>query len=331
MSGLLKDTIELIGVLTMTNRSDSLGVSDHPLSGRRLGILGKGGAGKSTVSVLLSNELAERGYDVFLLDSDSTNVGLHRALGIQDAPRSLLEFFGGMVFSGGLVTCPVDDPTPLAGAQVTVGELPPPYIRTSSGKVHLLSGGKLGDLGPGAGCDGPISKIARDLMIRGETDREVLVVDLKAGMEDLTRGVIANLDWVIVVVDPSFPAVQMAESIGRMVSLVKGGALPATEHLESGEQVKQAEELYRNARVRGVLAVLNRVGDIATKETLADRVSRFETVKTIGALCEDPAIGRAWFEGHSLGSPENRDSVRGMVDLIETAEVPWLEHIPVTG
>ena len=154
-----------------------------------------------------------------------------------------------------------------------------------------------------------------------------MVVDLKAGMEDLTRGVITDLDWVIVVVDPSYPAVHMAESIGRMVSLVKDGALPATEHLESPEQAEQARELFRNARVRGVLAVLNRIGDTSAEVALADKVSRLEAVKLIGALREDLSIGRAWFDGRSLRSPENRGPVRGIVDQIEAAELPWLEPV----
>ena len=60
-------------------------MSDKPLSGIRLGLFGKGGAGKSTVTALLSRGLAELGYHPIVLDADSTNVGLARALGLETA------------------------------------------------------------------------------------------------------------------------------------------------------------------------------------------------------------------------------------------------------
>jgi CO dehydrogenase nickel-insertion accessory protein CooC1 len=140
-------------------------MQDMPLSGLRLGFFGKGGAGKSTVTVLLARELHARGYSVLVLDADSTNVGLAAALGIGREPDWLLDYFGGMVFSGGAVTCPVDDPTPLPGATLSLEGLPARYVGTSPEGIRLLLAGKLGPLGPGAGCDGPIAKIARDLRV----------------------------------------------------------------------------------------------------------------------------------------------------------------------
>lgn len=36
----------------------------HTLAGMKIGMFGKGGAGKSTVTALLARELAEQGYEV---------------------------------------------------------------------------------------------------------------------------------------------------------------------------------------------------------------------------------------------------------------------------
>ena len=93
---------------------------EKSLSGKRIGLFGKGGSGKSTVTVLLAKALKKSGYDVCVLDADSTNIGLAQALGIEFPPAPLLDYFGGMVFSGGLVSCPVDDPTPLEGSDVFI-------------------------------------------------------------------------------------------------------------------------------------------------------------------------------------------------------------------
>ena len=74
------------------------------LSGKRIGIFGKGGSGKSTATVLLARVMRDLGYEICILDADSTNMGLPLALGIGQAPVPFMNYFGGMVFSGGSVT-----------------------------------------------------------------------------------------------------------------------------------------------------------------------------------------------------------------------------------
>ena len=62
--------------------------NDRTLAGKRIGVFGKGGAGKSTVTVLLARALRERGYAVCVLDADSTNIGLSQALGLMSTYTS---------------------------------------------------------------------------------------------------------------------------------------------------------------------------------------------------------------------------------------------------
>ena len=78
--------------------------NNKPLNGKRIGIFGKGGAGKSTVTYFLANGLVRRDYPVIVLDADSTNLGLFRIFQFKASPRPLMEFYGGTVFHGGRVT-----------------------------------------------------------------------------------------------------------------------------------------------------------------------------------------------------------------------------------
>ncbi len=294
--------------------------NDHAsLAGKRIGVVGKGGSGKSTLTILLASELRVRGYEVCILDADSTNMGLHQALGIPNPPSSLIDFFGGMVFSGGSVTCPVDDPTPLPGADISLDQLPPDYVARNPEGIILLSAGKIGDLGPGAGCDGPINKIARDLRIRTEGTPPVTLVDFKAGFEDAARGAITGLDLVIVVVDPTNAAIQMAIHMKAMVNQMKAGNPPATEHLEDPELVKLARSIFRESNITDVMAVINKVRDEEMEEYLRSELDG-AGVRIIGAIHEDPSVTITWLRGTRLIGDELISETERVVDALEAAD-----------
>jgi len=281
--------------------------------------VGKGGSGKSTTTVLIARVLRERGYDVCILDADSTNVGLHQALGLDSPPASLIDYFGGMVFSGGSVTCPVDDPTPLPGAEVALDRLSGGYYKRNQEGILLLTAGKMGDKGPGAGCDGPINKIARDFKVHTEGTSPITLVDFKAGFEDSARGAITSLDWVVVVVDPTNAAVQMAIHMKNMVDQIKAGIPPATNHLESPEMVELAQRIFREAKVKDVLVILNRIRDEEMESYLRAKLQQ-GGIKPIGAIREDPAIIITWLRGTPLEGTETRKDIEDIVDAMEAAE-----------
>jgi CO dehydrogenase maturation factor len=269
------------------------------LRGIRIGIVGKGGAGKSTFTVLMAQELRTRGYDVCILDADSTNVGLHEALDIERPPNSMVDYFGGMVFSGGRVTCPVDDPAPLPDAELRLTDLDSDFYAINPQGIVLLTAGKIGDLGPGAGCDGPINKIARDLRIETDGSSSVTLVDFKAGFEDSARGAVTGLDWIVVIVDPTKAAIRMAIHMKKMVEQIKAGIPPATEHLENPELVASAKKIFRESKIEDVLVVLNKIKDEEMERYLREELLKAD-IEPIGALPEDPAITLNWLEGSQL-------------------------------
>jgi CO dehydrogenase maturation factor len=291
-------------------------ITQKGLAGKRIGFFGKGGSGKSTTVALLAQALVHDGYTVCVVDADSTNVGLHSALGFDQPPVALLDYFGGMVFSGGLVTCPVDDPTPLSGADLALDRLPPQYYSHNEDGILFLTVGKIGDQGPGAGCDGPVAKIARDFRLSQPGKQLVTLVDFKAGFEDSARGAITSLNWAIVVVDPTTAAMQMASNLRDMVNQLKDGGLPATQHLETPELVEWANRIFNEATIETVLVVLNRVRDEAMEQYMRQKLAEQE-LEPVGVIYENPAIVNSWLEGNRVEIENTEGGVRQIVRALE--------------
>ena len=146
----------------------------------KLIICGKGGSGKSTISALLARAYAERGFKVLVVDSDESNFGLHRQLGLE-LPEDFTHFFGHKkgiyeegaqdVFAGGW----------------HLEDIPGAYMSTD-GSVRLMATGKIADAGEGCACAmGTLTKtFLEHLKLR---DDEVAIVDTEAGVEHFGRGI----------------------------------------------------------------------------------------------------------------------------------------------
>jgi CO dehydrogenase maturation factor len=286
------------------------------LSGRRIGILGKGGSGKSTVTALLAGALRDSGYKVCVLDADSTNIGLHQALGLKKLPASLIDYFGGAAFSGGSVTCPVDDPTPLPGAKIYLNKLSDKYYARSQEGIFFLTAGKIGDKGPGAGCDGPISKISRDLRITGFGDNPVTLIDLKAGLEDPARGVITSLDWIIVVVDANNASIQIAADIKKIVGQIRAGKLPATRHLDNPKLVKIANKIFLNSKIRDVMVLLNKIKGKDVESYIKRKLIK-NGIEPAGTIYEDNSISLLWLKGEPIKYDKKMPGVEELIKKME--------------
>lgn len=180
-------------------------------------ICGKGGSGKSSVAALLAREYARRNRAVLVVDTDESNLGLHRLLGT-DAPPDLMNYFGGKgeVMKRVMAAMPDPSSVDLVGERWTIDGLPGDYVAQENG-IRLVAIGKIHEAGEGCAC--PMGMLARQFLNNldlGEDD--VVIADTEAGIEHFGRGVDQGADVILMIVDPSFESLQLARKVSEMVA-----------------------------------------------------------------------------------------------------------------
>ncbi|HEX74039.1 MAG TPA: P-loop NTPase [Dehalococcoidia bacterium] len=281
-----------------------------PLSGMRIIICGKGGGGKSTLTALMARVLTEKGYDVHVVDGDPSNPGLYRMLGFEKAPEPLMDFFGGTVFTGGKVTCPVDDPFPLPRGTIALDEIPSKYFMQKNG-ITFFRTGKIQVAFEG--CDGPEDKIARDFIVPGE---QVTLVDIKAGLEHFGRGVEINFDGIITVIDPNVIAFEIAERVKMMIEEMKRGISPAVSHLEDPKDVEMIRKLAKSVKIRYAWAILNKVNSEEVKSVMMRELGK-RGIEPIGSVRNDPEIFKSCLEDTSIRESGAKKDIEEIVKRLE--------------
>ena len=172
-------------------------------------VAGKGGCGKSTVSTLLAKALAKRGSKVLVIDTDESNLGLHKHLGLT-RPEDFMNYFGGKKV--------LFERVKAIQKRWGMDELPPEYL-AEKGNLKLMAMGKIYDFGEGCAC--PINALSsRFLEILELKDDEFLIADTDAGIEHLGRGVERGCDLILVVVDPSQESIGLANRIAAMAKSI---------------------------------------------------------------------------------------------------------------
>jgi len=233
---------------------------------KKIAVCGKGGVGKSTTVTLMTNALKEGGYSVLVLDTDESNPGLYRMFGFDQQPKPLITVLSR--FSSGQEE---PDTEWLKRDEIAVQDIPSEYIAGSDGLKFLMVG-KIED--PFQGCACSMASITKDLVGKlAVQDKEIVLIDMEAGIESFGRGVERNVDTVIVIVEPSFESMALAE---RIVYMAEGMGLS-------------------NAR-----AILNKVPSEKTQQKMIEELEK-KGVKTLGTIYYDPELNEAGF----LGTPPN--------------------------
>ncbi|MDQ3714967.1 MAG: cobyrinic acid a,c-diamide synthase [Actinomycetota bacterium] len=171
----------------------------------RIAVAGKGGAGKTTISATIARLGARAGSSVVAIDADA-NPNLGVALGLApEAARSMRAIPASLVsrrLGGAGLTEPLD------------GILDRYAISAPDG-VRLLTMGAPAHAEEGCLCSAHavVSAVIEDL---GGTPERLVVVDMEASPEHLSRGTIRHADIVCLVAEPYYRSL---ETVRRMAAL----------------------------------------------------------------------------------------------------------------
>jgi CO dehydrogenase maturation factor len=260
----------------------------------KLSLSGKGGSGKSTLTSLLAMAFRDRGYYPVVVDADESNSVLYRMLGLESPPVPLVALAGGrqmvrQLMPPGYKPGSSEEGTHiLARAKINLDDIPAENLAQKD-HISLLVIGKIVESLEGCAC--PMGVLGREFLGKLQLkEKEIAITDMEAGIEHFGRGFEASLDSVMIVVEPSFESISLAERI-----------------------VKLAGEIG----IQNVWAVLNKVGSEAVAGKLnAELLKRKVTV--ISSIPYDEAIFNACLEGKPLISPNRNtnQAINAIIDYI---------------
>lgn len=229
---------------------------------RKIAVAGKGGVGKSTVTVLLANVMKQKGYAVLVLDTDESNPGLLKLFGFEKEPTPLINLLPR--FSSGDISL---DTEWLKRDGITLSTIPAEYIVEGAGLKFMMVG-KIQD--PFQGCACSMADMSRELIGKlSLAENEIIVVDMEAGVESFGRGVERYMDTVLVLVEPSLESIALAEKISYMA---------------------------QGMGIDRVSAILNKVTSNRAEERMLEEL-RKRNVRVAGTVYFDSILNEAGFEG----------------------------------
>ncbi len=256
----------------------------------KIAVAGKGGVGKTFISGTLARLLARDGYNVLAVDADP-NINLASTLGI---PSEVSEGILPLSDNDALI----EEKTGVAPGRSygsvfrltpTVSNIVEKYGVVSPDGVQLLVMGTV--KGGDTGCMCPANALLRVLIQHLLIQRkDVVIMDMVAGLEHLGRGTARRVDTMLVVVEP---------------------------RMKSVDTIRRILKLAAEIEVQEVLAVGNKINNETERRFIEDRMKELE-VPVAAYLPYDPDVAEADMLGESpLDRDESSPAVRALIELKE--------------
>jgi len=175
----------------------------------KIAVSGKGGVGKTTIVALLASLFRDKGMKVLAIDADpDTNLAL--TLGFPN-PSSITP----LIKMKGLIEERMNTKNnPFFKLNPKVDDIPEKYFVEYKG-IKLAIMGTIGAGGTGCAC--PANTFLKALLSHLLLERkEVVILDMEAGIEHLGRGTVEAIDILIIVVEASHRSIETAVKINKL-------------------------------------------------------------------------------------------------------------------
>ena len=227
---------------------------------KTIAISGKGGTGKTTLAALIIRWLSRHeGRPILAVDADA-NVNLNDLLGVE-----LKDTLGGIREEmRTLIKKPVGG---MSKQQFLEYKIQSSLVETAD--FDLIAMGR--PEGPGCYCYA--NNLLRDILKTLSSNYRYVVIDNQAGMEHLSRQTSQNIDYLLIISDPSLRGIRAAGKISRLI-----------------------QEL--DTRVKEKYLVLNRVQD-SIPQKVAEAIKE-EGLHLLAALPDDPKLVELDQEGRTI-------------------------------
>ncbi|MBP9669401.1 MAG: AAA family ATPase [Candidatus Pacebacteria bacterium] len=185
-----------------------------------LGVLGKGGSGKSTLSTMLTHELLAAGKRVLAIDADH-NMDLAYNLGATIAPPYLgdaLDAFLAHIGHMGHYSDIFTQAHPPRTIPFTFDE---PFTRDHAQRITdqllvMLTGPQSERVLHGEACSHSLATVLKAYLPLLELDTDhAIVVDEKASVDAVSTGIPTGFDLAVIAVEPRDPSIRAAQHIAR--------------------------------------------------------------------------------------------------------------------
>ena len=176
----------------------------------KLGVVGKGGTGKTTTSALIGLAYVGRGKKVVAIDTDS-NPNLAMSLGLEEGAAAQAPLVPRSLVIG-------------TGSDLTPAKLLATYGLPTPSGITLLHAMRVDQVGSGCSCANHAT-VRSVLATAIDEEADLALVDMEAGLEHLGRsgGTLAHADVLLMVMEPSRKSVLTA---ARTMALASDLGIP---------------------------------------------------------------------------------------------------------
>jgi CO dehydrogenase maturation factor len=173
----------------------------------RIAVAGKGGAGKTTISALLARLAARAGRATLAIDADA-NPNLASALGVQPGHAEMLRPVTPDMVSRRLGGAGLTEPLETVLERYSLSG--PDGVR-----LMLMGSPQHADEGCMCAAHAVVSALLEDL---DAEPGNLVVVDMEASPEHLSRGTIRHVDAVWLVAEPYYRSLETVRRMGALVA-----------------------------------------------------------------------------------------------------------------